>query len=513
MIRVCLLFTAIATNVVAQVSQDWKFLSRKLKGKFKRHPIVTTVSGQVQGIREASGFFHMFYAFKGIPYATSPVGDLRFRNPKSHEGWSGVRDASKHGHHCPNEGIMGIGAGGDEDCLYLNVYSTNLTGNFPVMFWIHGGAFLIGDGNSLVYGPDLLLREDVVVVTINYRLSSLGFLSTGDKHAQGNYGLKDIVMALRFVKENIAAFGGNPDKVTVFGQSAGSTAIHLLLLSDMSEGLFHQAIMQSGTGLSLFAIQTEPRVRAEELGKKLGLKFNSTEELMDQLRSAKYRDIINAERGLFSMKKPLGLRPFDFVPTIEREDSLEERFLTDDPTTLMLKGKLRSVPLIIGTTSNEGLLMVRQYWIDNKVFDEFNENDEFFVPLSFKLTKGSSQIKQVADAFKKLYFDGRPLSRDSLNGWARFQTDAGFKFPTDRTIKFIAETSLHPTYYYNFSFSGPLNFLKTLLFLRGYEGACHADDIFHLFTPAFPIPVWPTDHSLTVRRRLVRLFTNFAKFG
>lgn len=467
----------------------------------------------MQGTREFSGFFHSFYAFKGIPYAAPPVGDLRFRNPQPHASWSGLRDASNHGSHCPNDGIMGIGAGGHEDCLFLNVYSTNLNGDLPVMFWIHGGAFVIGDGNTLVYGPDLLLREDVVVVTINYRLSSLGFLSTDDKEAQGNYALKDMVMALRWVQNNIAAFGGDPKRVTAFGQSAGSTAIHLLLMSKMADGLFSQAIMQSGTGLSPFAFQTEPRVRAEEIGNKLGLKFKSTKELMDQLRKVNYRDILKVERGLFSMDKPLGLRSFDFVPSIEREDSLEDRFLTDDPTTLMLNGKFRTVPMIIGTTSNEGLLMVRQYLIDHEVFKEFNENDDFFVPLSFNLTKGSSKTKEVADAVRKYYFDGKQLSSNSLNDWARFQTDSGFKFATDRTIKLFVNASAHPIYYYNFSFDGPLNFLKTLLFLRGYEGACHADDIFYLFTPAFPIPVWPTDHSLTVRRRYIRLFTNFAKFG
>lgn len=128
-----------------------------------------------------------------------------------------MRDASRHRSHCPNDGIGGIGAGGEEDCLFLNVYTPNLVGNLSVMFWIHGGAFIIGDGNSLVYGPDLLLRENVIVVTMNYRLSALGFLSTGDKHAQGNYGLKDMVMALKWVNENIAAFGGNPRRITVFG--------------------------------------------------------------------------------------------------------------------------------------------------------------------------------------------------------------------------------------------------------------------------------------------------------
>jgi bile salt-stimulated lipase len=365
----------------------------------------------------------------------------------------------------------------------------------------------------LVYGPDLLLREDVVVVTINYRLSSLGFLSTEDKHAQGNYALKDMVMALKWVKENIGEFGGNAERITVFGQSAGSTSVHLLLISDMAKGLFHQAIMQSGTGVSPFAFRTNPRTLAEDIGRNLNLTFESTEELMNKLRQVDYKSILKVERGLFNMEAPLGLRPFDFVPTLEPEDSLEERFLTEDPTISMINGTFYDVPVIIGTTSKEGLLMVREYMLDEDVFSRYNENDNFFVPLSFELAENTPEVEEVADIFKKMYFDGKLLSEDNLAGWAKFHTDAQFKFPTERVIKSLAKFSTQPIYYYDFTYDGGLNFLKTLLFLRSYDGACHADDIFYLFSPAFPIPVWPTDHALTVRRRLIRLWANFAKTG
>lgn len=496
------------------------------------------MSGQLQGVREISGLFNIFFAFKGIPYAEPPVGDLRFKNPVPHKGWSGVRDASNHGDHCPNDGLSGIGAGGHENCLFLNVYTPNLTGNLSVMVcnqlikndcvlfkylfvrqvWIHGGAFIIGDGNDLIYGADLLVRENVIVVTLNYRLSSLGFLSTGDKHAQGNYGLKDMVVALKWVKKNIAAFGGNGGRITIFGQSAGSVAIHLLLVAGKHKGLFHQAIMQSGTALAPFALRTNPLERAEALGHSLRLQFNSTETLIEQLRTVDFRQILNAERGLFSMDHPLGLRPFDFVPCVEPEGSLEEVLLSDEPINLMLNGTYRnvSIPLIIGTTSNEGLLMVRQTLLDRRVFDDYNRDDSSLVPLSFNLSNLSSNstiIKEVADKFKSIYFNGQNLSSETIEGWAQYHTDAQFKFPADRTLKIIAETATKPIYYYNFSFEGALNFLKTLLFLRGYPGVCHADDIFYLFTTRLPIPVWPSDHALTIRRRYIRLFTNFVKYG
>lgn len=355
----------------------------------------------------------------------------------------------------------------------------------------------------------------MIVVTMNYRLSSLGFLSSGDKNAQGNYGLKDIVMALKWVNQNIAAFGGNSEKITLFGQSAGSIAVHVLMVAGKQEGLFQHAIMQTGTVLSPFILQKDPLNRAKALGKRMGIKFNSTESLVQQLREASFEDILKAERSLFEMDAPLGLRVFDFVLCVEPPDSPEEILLSNDPINLMLNGNHSKVniPLIIGTTSNEGLLMVREYLLDSEVFDRWNRNEDYFVPLSFNLSKNSSDVKEVAAKFKNLYFNGQNLSKETLHEYSRYHTDAQYKFPTDRSIKIIAETSTHPIYYYNFSFDGALNIIKGLLFLGSYPGACHADDMFYLFTTKFPFPIWPKNPALRVRKRHIRLFTNFAKYG
>ncbi|CRL02968.1 CLUMA_CG016255, isoform A [Clunio marinus] len=475
-------------------------------------PIVTTSSGQLRGSRVFIGLFDSYFSFKGIPYAQPPVGELRFRNPVPVVPWTGVRDASNHGDFCPNGEVFGNSIG-HEDCLFLNVYTPNLNGNLPVMMWIHGGAFIIGDGNTLVYGPDLLVEEDVIVVTLNYRLAALGFLNTGDKNAQGNYGLKDIVLAIKWVRDNIGAFGGDPEQITLFGQSAGSVSINMLLLSEMSRGLFKQGIMQSGTALAPFTLRNNGVDLAEQIGNKLGLTFDSTESLMTQLRQVPYQDILSASRNIVGMDKPLGLRPFDFVPCVEPEDSLEERFLTDDPINILISQNYETVPLMIGTTSNEGLLQVRESLIDSDVFQRYNENPDFFVPLSYKLDKDSPETIEVADEFKNIYFNNEPLSNSNLVGWAKFHTDAQFKFPTDRTLQYFMQTSTHPIYYYEFSYSGTLNFLKQLLFLFDYDGACHADDMFYLFKPSFPIPMFPWDQAIQVRRRQVRLWANFAKFG
>lgn len=192
--------------------------------------VINTEGGQVRGTEERAGLLgDRYFSWKGIPYAAPPTGNLRFRAPIPNSGWTGIRDAAEHGDNCPSGGWLADKTG-NEDCLFLNVYSTSIIARRPVMVWIHGGSFTGGNGDTSFYGPDHLISEDVVIVTINYRVGVLGFLSTGDRHAPGNYGLKDMQLALRWVQNNILNFGGDPDNVTVFGESAGGVAVHCKLI-------------------------------------------------------------------------------------------------------------------------------------------------------------------------------------------------------------------------------------------------------------------------------------------
>lgn len=160
---------------------------------------MTVTGGVIRGERLSCGLLCSFSSFKGIPYGKAPVGDLRFRAPKPTEGWEGIRNATEHTVICPQIGIFGSNAD-DEDCLSLNVYSPNMNSRLPVMVWIYGGSFSGGSGNSFIYGPNFIVGEGVVLVTMNYRVGALGFLSTGDEHATGNYGMKDIVLSLKWVQ-------------------------------------------------------------------------------------------------------------------------------------------------------------------------------------------------------------------------------------------------------------------------------------------------------------------------
>lgn len=409
---------------------------------------------------------------------------------------------------------MGITAGGEEDCLFLNVYTTDVNASLPVMVWFHGGAYLLGDGNTFLYGPDQLMKEDIVVVTMNSRLGTLGFLSTDDEHAQGNYGLKDNVLALRWIRENIQNFGGDANKITVAGQSAGAVTIHNLLLTNTTEGLFHQVIMMSGSAFFPFSFQKSPREKAQILANKLGLTFNSTGELVEKLRAVHYKDILRFEREIIHQDDPLGLRSFEFGIVVEPDDSIDERLIIDTPENLMSSGNYRTLPTLMGSTSKEGLFNVAQTFFEASVLDLYNNNSDFFVPISYMISQNdTNNINEVASAVKNLYFNGKKVSDDTKNEYALFHTDVGYKFAIDRTVKYFAQKSNESIYYYEFDYDGALNMIKKMMFLKSYSGAAHADDIFYLFTPAFPTLVWPNDFAHTVKKRLVRMWSNFIKTG
>lgn len=160
--------------------------------------IVESTGGTLRGERLSCGILCNYFSFKGIPYGKAPVGELRFRAPQPHEGWDGIREANEHTASCPQNGLLGPTE--DEDCLSLNVYTQNTSGRSPVMVWIYGGAFSLGSGDSQVYGPDHIVQQGVTLVTMNYRLGALGFLSTGDEHAPGNYGMKDVILSLKWIQ-------------------------------------------------------------------------------------------------------------------------------------------------------------------------------------------------------------------------------------------------------------------------------------------------------------------------
>ncbi|PNF29114.1 hypothetical protein B7P43_G12621 [Cryptotermes secundus] len=318
-------------------------------------PQVTVVQGALRGLYLTSRKGRQFVGFQGVPYAKPPLGEMRFKSPEPPESWVGVREATQYAPICTQRSIFAkqVEVAGSEDCLYLNVFTPQVDpgGMLDVMVWFHGGGFVSGAGSF--YGPEHLLDEDIVLVTVNYRLGPIGFLSTGDAAAPGNFGLKDQVAALRWVHDNIEMFGGNPDSVTLFGESAGGSSVHYHMLSPLSRGLFHRGISQSGTALCTWALAANgsSSYQAKKLAKLLDCPTSPTADLVDCLRTKDARDIIATDKQFMEWDvDPL----IPFKPVVE-PIGLQDVFLPAEPLHLLQESPL-SIPWLTGINSGDGAL-------------------------------------------------------------------------------------------------------------------------------------------------------------
>ena len=306
---------------------------------------VNTAQGKAHGNAINNG---QVKAFLGLPYAAAPVGALRWKAPQPPAKWNGERDATSYGAHCAQNHVYDDLVFEDsvqsEDCLFLNVYapaSSQPKSKLPVMFWIHGGGYFAGASSEPRHNGDFLPLKGVVLVTFNYRLGVFGFLATADlakeaNGAAGNYGLFDMVAALQWVKANISQFGGDPNNVTVFGESAGSFAVSTLIVSPMASGLFHKAIGESGAAFKGVLPTNSLDAREQKDGAwvaSLGVK--SLEELR-ALPTARILDAVKS-KGMT-----------DFAPVIDG------RLLAEPVPETYAAGKQAHVPLLAGWNRDEG---------------------------------------------------------------------------------------------------------------------------------------------------------------
>jgi para-nitrobenzyl esterase len=298
--------------------------------------------------------------FSGIPYAAPPIAELRWKPPQELAAWTQVRECTLFGPACPQPKQQD-GGKFSEDCLYLNVWSPAVKPDerLPVMVWIHGGAFNFGSGSQPDYHGKNLAKKGVVVVTINYRLGPLGFLvhpllsKESARGTSGNYGLLDQIAALQWVQKNIAAFGGNPDRVTIFGQSAGSRSVTLLMISPLSAGLFHGAIAVSG-GPIIGSEYLNPAfngnlANVSNMGQKLTSKLGceKAEDVLAAMRAKSAQEILDAADCRTSVFDYEGLF---FAPVFDAW------VLPKEPLAAYSSGQQHDVPIIVGSTRNEGNL-------------------------------------------------------------------------------------------------------------------------------------------------------------
>jgi para-nitrobenzyl esterase len=424
--------------------------------------IVQTKAGKIEG-RYGEGVF----AFKGVPYAAPPVGQLRWMPPQRVPAWDGVRPALSFGNIAPQPGggsPLGTGIGGaqSEDCLYLNIWSPGLDGGRrPVLVWIHGGAFNLGSGSMPMYhGGRLAARSDVVVVTINYRLGMLGFLNlkeaTGGRiPATGNEGLLDQVAALAWVRENIAAFGGDPGNVTVFGESAGAMSIGCMLAMPGAKGGFDKAIMESGVGVTAVPYEEATAVGHEAL-KVLGLAPGE----VDELRALPVERLLAADMELRVRMAPPGQPPRIGVtsPVIDGEA------LPHVPLTAMRQGAARSIPILVGTNLDEWRFL-------GAMDPSFPKMDEAGLMQRVAAFVGPDLARPLVDVYRTAR-GRRGEAAGPLDLLSAILSDLLFRMPA---LQVVEAQERAGGVAYNYLFTWPSVAMKGLL------GSCHLTEIGFVF--------------------------------
>lgn len=448
-----------------------------------------------------------YYSFKGIPYAQPNVGPNKFRIAEPAEPWEGVYDATQHRATCPFYCMIKKGLSGEEDCLYLNVYTPVLDKEAckAVMVWFHPGLWNGGTGDDMLFAPDFLVEEDVIVVTINYRLGALGYLNTGDKSAPGNAGMKDQVLALKWVKDNIHFFGGCPNRVTIFGQSSGGASVQYHMYSPMSEGLFNGVIEQSGSMLAPWALTTNARDHAFMLGEALGIKTTDSAELVQKLSEFHAKDLIAAADEVSKSLNGLGGNLAAFVPSIEA-DLGQDMFLPNDPWVLLKNGQVTDVPLMTGLLADEAAYFA-QMMLDH--IEMINTQPELFLPSNLNITDPDAR-KMHGESLRKFYFGDRQVTRENVNEFTKLLSDSFFNAGVIMALDFIKAKNSAPIYLYQFNYEATFGFMKHLFGIT--DGVAHGDELGYLFyAGAFKNLPEPGSSAERMTSVMTKLWTNFAK--
>jgi para-nitrobenzyl esterase len=464
--------------------------------------IATTRAGRVEGQTERGAT-----VFRGIPFARPPVNGLRFRAPEPPELWSGVRPARSFGPSSPQlpglvpmvSRLIGSGTSGQsEDCLYLNVWTPALDGRRrPVLVWIHGGAFVMGSGSTPLYsGRRLARRGDCVVVTLNYRLGALGFLSLRDLipgagDAPSNLGIRDQIAALAWVRDNIDAFGGDPENVTLFGESAGAMSVATLLGTPSARGLFHRAVMQSGAAHNI-STRDQAATVAEQLMKQLGIDALDT----GALERLPVDEIVRAQRDVTLR---LGIQ----LGTLPWQPSAGDDLLPEAPLAAIESGLSSQVPVLIGTNRDEWKLFMLGDRKGRRLDEEgLRSRLERTIPGSD--SSGVPWAERAVEAYAGL----RRGQATPSEKWIAIQTDRIFRYPAMRLAELHAAHT-PATYAYLFTWTPPVG--------RDRVGAAHGIEIPFVFgTLREPLlrPVFTlAPGAMELSRRMLDAWVHFARDG
>ncbi|XP_018311645.1 acetylcholinesterase isoform X1 [Mycetomoellerius zeteki] len=476
--------------------------------------VVRTRKGMVRGKTMVATTGKSVDAWFGIPYAQKPIGPLRFRHPRPAERWSGVLNATTLPNSCVQilDTVFGDFPGAtmwnpntplSEDCLYANVVVPRpRPRNAAVMVWIFGGGFYSGSATLDVYDHKTLVSEEnVILVSMQYRVASLGFLYFGTSDVPGNAGLFDQMMALQWVRDNIAAFGGNPENVTLFGESAGAVSVSLHLLSPLSRHLFNQAIMQSGSATAPWAIisRDESIVRGIRLAEAVGCPHDrhNLREAIDCLLTKDAEELVKNEWGT------LGICEFPFVPVIDGA------FLDETPQRSLATTSFKKTNILMGSNTEEGFYFIIYYLTELFRIDGAEDvkvtRDQFISAVS-ELNPYVNQIGRHAIIYEYsdwLHPEDPHANRDALD---KIVGDYQFTCNVNEFAGRYADTG-HTVYMYYYKHRSRNNPWPR------WTGVMHADEISYIFGEPLDSSKGYTHEEIQLSKRMMRYWANFAKTG
>ncbi|XP_055610230.1 venom carboxylesterase-6-like [Uranotaenia lowii] len=478
----------------------------------QQYVVVQTANGPIRGELRGS-----YYAFEGIPYAKAPIGDLRLSPSELNDArWEEPRDALEPGAICiqwnhfveDDYKVMG-----EEDCLFLNIYTTSLEAVngevLPTIFFIHGGAFMFGNGNF--YQPDHLMEKPAVVVTINYRLGPMGFLSTEDDVIPGNFGLKDQVTALKWIRQNIGNFGGHQDQITIVGYSAGSASVQLHYLSPMSRGLFKNGIGHSGSALNPWVLAENSAEKATQIASSLDCPTKSSKEMLACLRKQSAKDFVAAVGQLFDFLynpfSPLGV-------VIEKMSKNNPKpFLVEHPLKLMEKGKFYQVPLLLSINEAEGLYPGAEFVSNPDYLKRIDQEWDQLLPsiLDYQtsLRKDEAKRNEISQTIRKRYLGNRKVSESSFKDFIKIISNRLYFAGVVRSAKLMQPYAPVHLYYdvYKTKFAVGEYLAKSL---ENY-GCAHGEDVLLVFKTELRNEIPYTEEELMMASKFVDMYLKFAR--
>ncbi|XP_076236213.1 juvenile hormone esterase isoform X2 [Calliopsis andreniformis] len=520
---------------------------------------IWTKFGQVQGLWSRSSSGRLAAHYLGIPYAEPPLGELRFRSPQPwNHTWNDTYYALKDATPCTQMKDNGDVVG-SEDCLYLNIFvpmaweDSEAKRKLPVMVYIHGGKFTKGNVNSHEYAPDYLMDHDVILVTLTYRLNIFGFFSTGNKVSPGNYALKDVVMALRWIHENIESFHGDPNSVTLWGHSSGAAVAHALALTKKTEGLFNRYIMQSGNMLSISLFNSKHKIRraslkaasllnclpqmeeSTELVTDSATNENSTRQPEkvtepeshgtdeeDNYSEEEDEEITRCMRSVDAETLVKVLQDFNvwrgnpcctFGPAME--DDSDDAILTMHPREIIKNYMFRDLPCMIGVVEGDGLVKSMDILAHPEVRDALLNNLEDYLLLLLEYQGRITNTTAFISAITDFYFDGN-ITENLLRNITELEGDALIISSLYQTLKYHSEFMKSNIYFYSFSYRGTFSHTFKYGTLVRY-GAAHGDELNYLFpllNRMFETEMLHnTEDDILMINIMTEMWTSFAKKG